>query len=162
MLHHVVLLLGSNEGDSLQHLEYAETEIIKWAGNITESSSIYRSEAWGIKDQNDFLNKVIVIETALNPIALLQSLLTIEQSAGRVRTQKWGPRTLDIDILYFDDIVYKDDQLLIPHAGISTRKFTLIPLCEIIPNHIHPVTGKSNQWMLEHCHDTGQVHVYKP
>jgi 2-amino-4-hydroxy-6-hydroxymethyldihydropteridine diphosphokinase len=162
MLHHAVLLLGSNEGDSLQLLEYAETEIIKWAGTITKSSSIYRSDAWGIKDQNDFLNKVIAIETSLNPIALLQTLLTIEQSAGRVRTQKWGPRTLDIDILYFDDIVYKDDQLLIPHAGISARKFTLIPLCEIIPDHIHPVTGKSNQWMLEHCNDTGQVHLYKP
>jgi 2-amino-4-hydroxy-6-hydroxymethyldihydropteridine diphosphokinase len=160
MLHHVVLLLGSNEGNSLQHLNFAEAEIKKWAGNITKASAIYRSEAWGKTDQNDFLNKVIVVETTLNPISLLQTLLTIEQSAGRIRTEKWGPRTLDIDILYFDDIVYKDDQLLIPHAGISTRKFTLIPLCEIIPDHIHPVTGKSNRWMLEHCHDNGQVNLY--
>lgn len=162
MLHPAVLLLGSNEGNSVHHLRFAETEIIKCAGKISMASSIYRSEAWGKKDQNDFLNKVIIVETILNPISLLQTLLTIEQNAGRVRAEKWGPRTLDIDILYFDDIVYKDDQLLIPHAGISTRKFTLIPLCEIIPDHIHPVTGKSNRWMLDHCPDTGQVELFKP
>ncbi len=161
MLHQAVLLLGSNEGDSLQHLNFAESEIIKWAGNITMASSIYSSEAWGKKDQHDFLNKVIIIETLLHPISLLQVLLTIELSAGRVREEKWGPRTLDIDILYFDDIVYQDDQLLIPHSGISSRRFTLLPLCEIVPNAIHPVTGKSNQWMLEHCMDKGHVHLYK-
>lgn len=162
MLHQAVLLLGSNEGNSWQHLNFAETEITKWAGKISMTSSIYRSEAWGKKDQNDFLNKVIIVDTILNPISLLQTLLTIEQSAGRVRAEKWGPRTLDIDILYFDDIVYKDDHLLIPHTGISSRRFTLIPLCELIPDHIHPVTGNSNQWMLDHCLDTGQVHLYNP
>jgi 2-amino-4-hydroxy-6-hydroxymethyldihydropteridine diphosphokinase len=160
MLHQAVLLLGSNEGDSLQNLIFAENEISKWAGQIKEASSIYTSEAWGKKDQSDFLNKVISIETALNPIALLKTLLTIEQSAGRIRKEKWGPRTLDIDILYFDDIVYKDDQLMIPHTGIASRHFTLVPLCEICPMHIHPVTGKSNQWMLENCTDHGQVNLY--
>lgn len=162
MLHQAILLLGSNEGNSLQHLNYAENEIVKWVGKITMTSSIYRSEAWGKEDQNDFLNKVIIVDTILNPISLLQLLLTIEQSAGRIRTQKWGPRTLDIDILYFDDIVYKDDQLLIPHSGICSRRFTLIPLSEIIPDYIHPVTGKSNRWMLDHCPDNGQVELYKP
>lgn len=160
MLHQAVLLLGSNEGDSLQNLTFAENEISKWAGQIKEASSIYTSEAWGKKDQSDFLNKVVLVETALNPIALLKTLLTIEQSAGRIRMEKWGPRTLDIDILYFDDIVYKDDQLMIPHAGISTRRFTLVPLCEILPDHIHPVSGKSNRWMLAHCEDHGQVNLY--
>ncbi len=162
MLHQAVLLLGSNEGDSLQNLTFAENEISKWAGQIKVVSSIYTSEAWGKKDQSDFLNKVVLIETALNPIALLKTLLTIEQSAGRIRMEKWGPRTLDIDILYFDDIVYKDDQLMIPHAGISTRRFTLVPLCEILPDQIHPVSGKTNQWMLAHCEDHGQVNLYTP
>ncbi len=160
MLHQAVLLLGSNEGDSLQNLTFAENEISKWAGQIKEASSIYASEAWGKKDQSDFLNKVVLVETALNPIALLKTLLTIEQSAGRIRMEKWGPRTLDIDILYFDDIVYKDDQLMIPHAGIASRRFTLIPLCEILPDHIHSVSGKSNQWMLTHCEDAGRVNLY--
>ena len=160
MLHQAVLLLGSNEGDSLQLLTFAENEISKWSGQIKSASSIFTSEAWGKKDQSDFLNKVILIETALNPIALLRTLLTIEQSAGRVRKEKWGPRTLDIDILYFDDIVYKDDQLMIPHVGIASRRFTLVPLCEILPDHIHPVTGKNNQWMLAHCEDPGQVNLY--
>ncbi|MBK7963982.1 MAG: 2-amino-4-hydroxy-6-hydroxymethyldihydropteridine diphosphokinase [Bacteroidetes bacterium] len=162
MLHQAVILLGSNEGDSLQYLNYAESEIEKSTGSITMTSSIYRTEAWGKKDQSDFFNKIIIINTDQNPISLLQSLLAIEESAGRVRVEKWGPRILDIDILYFDDIVYKDDQLLIPHSGISNRRFTLIPLCEVIPDHIHPVTGKSNRWMLDHCLDTGQVHLYNP
>jgi 2-amino-4-hydroxy-6-hydroxymethyldihydropteridine diphosphokinase len=160
MLHQAALLLGSNEGDSLQNLIFAENEILKWAGQIKGASSIYTSEAWGKKDQSDFLNKVIVVETALNPIALLKTLLTIEQSAGRIRKKKWGPRTLDIDILYFDNIVYKDDQLMIPHTGIASRRFTLVPLCEILPKHIHPVTGKSNQWMLNNCADHGRVNLY--
>lgn len=162
MLHQAVLLLGSNEGNSLQNLTFAENEISKWVGQIKEASSIYNSEAWGKKDQSDFLNKVVLVETALNPIALLKTLLTIEQSAGRIRMVKWGPRTLDIDILYFDDIVYKDDQLTIPHAGISTRRFTLVPLCEILADQIHPVSGKKNQWMLDHCEDQGQVNIYTP
>lgn len=161
MLHQAVLLLGSNEGDSRKHLAFAENEISIWVGSILLQSHIYVSNAWGKTDQADFLNKVLCVETPLNPISLLQTLLTIEQSAGRVRGVKWGPRTLDIDILYFDDIVYKDDQLLIPHAGIPSRRFTLVPLCEIMPAYVHPVTGQSQQWILENCSDQGNVYPLK-
>jgi len=162
MQHQAVLLLGSNEGDSMKFLRFAMSEIEIWVGKIVTSSSIYRSKAWGNTQQADFLNSVLHVQTNLDPLKLLKTILTIEQSAGRTRSEKWGPRCLDIDILYYDDIVYKDDQLLIPHAGICNRRFTLVPLCELIPEHIHPVTGKTNQWMLDHCSDTCAVLKLNP
>ncbi|MBL7923249.1 MAG: 2-amino-4-hydroxy-6-hydroxymethyldihydropteridine diphosphokinase [Bacteroidia bacterium] len=160
MKHQAILLLGSNLEDRLRMLELGEQNIEALAGKVMARSSIYSSAAWGNTDQPDFLNRVIGIETEQTPADLLRCLLRIELLHGRARKEKWGPRTLDIDILYYDDLVYQDELLIIPHPGIAGRRFTLVPLCELFPEYIHPVCGRSNQWLLENCKDTSGVALF--
>jgi 2-amino-4-hydroxy-6-hydroxymethyldihydropteridine diphosphokinase len=160
MNHTAIILLGSNLDNRERNLEQAERFILNSIGKSDLSSSVYESSAWGIKTQPDFLNKVIRIHTTLNPFELLQKLLEIETKLGRIRTEKWGPRTIDLDILFYDDLVYYDDHLTIPHAGIPCRRFTLMPLVEILPDFQHPVYAKPLTWLLEKCEDQGKVQLY--
>jgi 2-amino-4-hydroxy-6-hydroxymethyldihydropteridine diphosphokinase len=160
MKHNAIILLGSNLDQRERNLEQAERFIQSVIGKPILSSSVYESSAWGVKAQPDFLNKVIQVETILNPFELLKTLLEIELKLGRIRTEKWGPRTIDLDILFYDDLVYYDDQLTIPHAGIPCRRFTLLPLVEILPDYIHPVYAKPLTWLLERCEDQGKVQPY--
>lgn len=160
MNHLAILLLGSNMGERETNLNAAEFHINAIATSIELRSSTYQSNAWGKTDQPDFLNRVISIRTDLFPTALLSALLEIEKKLKRERTEKWGPRTIDIDLLFFDDLVYVDENLHIPHPGIASRRFTLIPLCEIYPGFIHPVYGTSLHDLLTNCKDQGQVIIY--
>ena len=98
-----ILMLGSNVGDSVRHLQLAIESIEKKAGLVSQKSNIYKTAPWGFENQNDFLNQALVLETELSSEALLKSLLDIEQALGRIREQKNAPRTLDIDILFFND-----------------------------------------------------------
>ncbi len=149
----VVLLLGGNIGDTRSYFEKAKELIVESIGNISDQSSLYRSAAWGKTDQPDFLNQVIVVKTKLKPRELLNSVQQIEMTIGRVREIKWGERKIDIDILFYDDLEIQETDLIVPHPFIQERKFTLIPLAEVLGNFIHPVTKITINQMLKRCKD---------
>ncbi len=131
-------------GDSINYLTTAVEEIEDTVGHITCKTTVHQTPAWGKTDQPDFYNMALEVETDLNPLQLLDKTQTIENKLGRVRTEKWGARTLDIDILYCGDLVLNDERLTIPHPYLHQRKFTLDLLVELNPDFMHPVLGKTN------------------
>jgi 2-amino-4-hydroxy-6-hydroxymethyldihydropteridine diphosphokinase len=155
-----VILLGTNLGDKILMLDLAKKSIQNKIGEIINSSSIYETAAWGNTNQPSFLNCVIEIKTDLSPFQLLTSLLTIEGDMGRIRDEKWAPRTIDLDILYYNKEIVSTDNLIIPHPQIQNRRFTLVPLCEILSDFIHPVLGISNRALLSICDDNSDVAKY--
>ena len=118
------ILLGGNLGNRKENLNQAKKHIQKIIGSIVSESSIYETKAWGVEDQPNFLNQVILVETTLSPQTVLSENLQIEKVLGRVRHQKWHERTIDIDILYAEDLILNEDNLKIPHPFIQERKFT--------------------------------------
>lgn len=148
----IFLLLGSNQGDKRQVLDRARQFLSK-LGSIVSTSVLYQTAAWGKEDQPTFYNQVVQLTTELNPQLLLAELQKIEDRLGRIRHEKWGPRIIDIDILYYHHEVLTSANLEIPHPGIPDRRFTLEPLCEIAPSFIHPVLRKSNSELLDVCAD---------
>ena len=141
--HTVYLSLGTNMGDKKKNLLEAIGKIGKLENtNVTSQSTILETEPFGYTEQDMFLNACIEIKTLFTPQELLEKLLNIELEMGRVRTIKWGPRIIDIDILFFDDEIIQDKNLAVPHPWISERMFVLEPLCEIAPNLIHPLERK--------------------
>lgn len=149
MTKHVFLGLGSNLGDRAVHLNNAISALcFHDAINITSQSSVLETEPVGNESQGKFLNVVVEIETTLSPMELLQACLEIEILQGRVRNEKWGPRTIDIDILFFSDQLIKEEGLQIPHPEVHNRSFVLIPLVEIAPMLIHPSLNQSAKAML--------------
>ncbi len=142
--HTVYLSLGTNMGDKKKNLLEAIEKIGKLENTkVTSQSTILETEPFGYTEQDMFLNACIEIKTLFTPQELLEKLLGIELEMGRVRTIKWGPRIIDIDILFFDDEIIQDKNLAVPHPWISERMFVLEPLCEIAPNLIHPLERKS-------------------
>mgnify|MGYP003371329280 CR=1 FL=1 len=141
--HTVYLSLGTNMGDKKKNLLAAIEKIGKLENTkVTSQSTILETEPFGYTEQDMFLNACIEIKTLFTPQELLEKLLNIELEMGRVRTIKWGPRIIDIDILFFDDEIIQDKNLAVPHPWISERMFVLEPLCEIAPNLIHPLERK--------------------
>ncbi len=140
--HIAFLLTGSNLGNRKEHLMKAKAEINEKAGAIVNFSKFYETAAWGKEDQADFLNQAIQINTDLAPFDLLDVLLQIELSLGRTRDQKWDARTIDIDILLYNDLILNSEKLTIPHAHMHKRNFTLIPMLEIAAEVEHPVFKK--------------------
>jgi 2-amino-4-hydroxy-6-hydroxymethyldihydropteridine diphosphokinase len=149
----IFLLLGSNVGDSYNNLRTAIKYIQTDAGVIRQQSSIYRTKAWGKIDQPDFLNQVIQIETTLLPQELLDSVLEIEKKMGRVRKDRWGPRIIDIDILFYNQVIVNFPKLIIPHPEIAARRFTLSPLDELAPDFLHPLLNKTIKELFTECTD---------
>jgi 2-amino-4-hydroxy-6-hydroxymethyldihydropteridine diphosphokinase len=147
------LSLGSNLGDRLAHFLIAENHITKEIGSIIKSSSVYETEPWGYTDQPAFLNNVIEVKTNLNPTELLKAILAIEITMGRIRTDKWHERIIDIDILFYEDLIVKENALEIPHPFIQKRKFVLMPLSDIANTFIHPVLKKSIKTLVAECND---------
>lgn len=147
------LLIGGNVGNRHQNLEKAAQLINEQAGNIVNRSALYETEAWGKSDQPAFLNQVLEIETSHQPHPLLDTILQIEQQMGRERKEKYGPRTIDIDILLYNDIELDTDELVIPHPQMHLRRFVLSPLAEIAPEAIHPFFKKSIDQLLLECTD---------
>lgn len=145
----VVILLGTNTGNLLENLQTALNLIRQMAGKVMLASSVYETEPWGKMDQSKFLNQVVSISTEMEAGELLTSLLSIENKMGRVRVNKWEPRTIDLDILYFNDDVIDLPGLTIPHQHLHERRFTLAPLAEIIPEGLHPVFKKTNRELLK-------------
>jgi dihydroneopterin aldolase/2-amino-4-hydroxy-6-hydroxymethyldihydropteridine diphosphokinase len=132
------LCLGSNLGDRKSNIKRALEEIGKSGINIVRKSSLYETEPTGIKAQPLFFNLCAEAETALAPRALLAAVKSVEASLGRQKTMKWGPRIIDIDILFYDNIILKDEGLVIPHPEIENRKFVLVPMSEIAADFVHP------------------------
>ena len=147
------LLLGSNIGDSQLQLSVAIKNIEQKIGTLIRQSKLYSTAAWGDTRQPDFLNQVILVETALTPLNTMQTILAIEKEMGRVRTLKNAPRIIDIDILFFNKLVMDEPMLTLPHPEIQNRRFVLIPLNELAPNFNHPVLGLSIHDLLKICPD---------
>lgn len=151
------LIIGGNLGDRLVFLNRAKELIGAGAGTIVEASSIYETAPWGKQDQPGFLNQLIVVDTLLSAVELLECLLGIENKMGRKREEKLGPRTIDIDILFFNDEIIATDTLVVPHPHMADRRFVLAPLCEVAPRKIHPVSNKTVEEMLDECSDPLEV-----
>ena len=156
----VYLLLGTNEGDRLNWLKFAIEQLEEHCGNTTAQSRIYETAAWGIEDQPSFLNMAVKLETDLSPLDLLQQTNEIEQKAGRQRTVKWGQRTLDIDLLFYNNEVIDEPVLRVPHPEIENRRFALAPLNEIAALYLHPISQKTVAEMLKNCPDKLSAKIF--
>jgi 2-amino-4-hydroxy-6-hydroxymethyldihydropteridine diphosphokinase len=151
------LLLGSNMGNREAFLSKALTEIDTKIGKISKKSKIYQTEPWGEKEQEDFLNIAVEVETKLKPKKILEKIHEIEKLLDREETYKWGPREIDIDILLYGEEMISEVDLTIPHPFIHERKFTLIPLAEIAPELYHPIMGANIMDLLLECEDQSEV-----
>lgn len=156
-----VILLGTNLDDRMNNLARAQTFIVDQIGELYLESGIYQTAPWGNTKQDDFLNKVIAVQTFLKPRKLLEELLSIEKEMGRVRTEKWAPRLIDLDILYYNRLFVKEEGLSIPHPHLQDRRFVLVPLAEILPNFIHPVLHQTSAELLAQTGDVSEVFLLK-
>ena len=146
---HIIFLgLGANVGDKKQNLEQAIAELKEKISDI-RVSKFYETEPWGYKNQDKFLNAAIRGTTSFTPSSLLKFVKQIEKVVGRVERFKWGPREIDIDILFYEDLIYKDPNLKIPHPFLHDRKFVLGPLMDLDPDLIHPVFKKTVRQLYE-------------
>lgn len=145
----IVLLLGSNLGNRLRNLELAIRFLKEDVGHVLKQSSIYESEPWGFECSNPFLNQVVVLKTKLNAFSLLEKIQQIENKLNRERKSNgYESRTIDIDILFMDEMIMNTKALILPHPLLHQRNFTLVPLCEIIPQKKHPVLKKTMAQLL--------------
>ena len=161
--HRALLSLGSNMDDREDHLRKALEELdAENSTNVIRVSSISETLPYGYEEQPNFLNCAVEVSTLLSPKDLLVFTQGIEQSHGRVREKKWGPRTLDIDIVFYDDLVYGDGSLQIPHIDMQNRYFVLKPLSEIAPGYRHPLFNRTvMQLLMELEEKTGVKGVAK-
>lgn len=155
----IYLHTGANLGDRLANLRAANRLIGERIGRITCYSRVYRTEAWGMTDQPDFLNQALEVETNLSPEELLSAIHQIESDLGRQRVIKWGARLIDIDILFYGNEVIRTRRLSIPHPELQHRNFVLRPLLEIAPELVHPVLGQTIAELAAESADTLTVEV---
>jgi 2-amino-4-hydroxy-6-hydroxymethyldihydropteridine diphosphokinase len=157
----VYLGLGGNKGDREKNLCAALEEIRKHCGSITLSSGVYETAPWGSDSKNHFLNMVICLESPLNPARLLITLIEIEMRLGRQRSlQQNEDRTIDIDILFYNDAVYNSPDLQVPHPRLTERRFVLQPLSDIAGEFVHPLNKSSINDLLKRCEDPLPVALY--
>lgn len=164
MIGHSFILLGSNLGERESLLKKAISMIGESCGEVVACSKIYETEPWGFVAENNFLNQVVMIKTELNPHDLLKELLSIEAILGRQRDENkkgYASRPMDLDILYYDDLVINDEDLVVPHPRLHLRRFTLLPLCDISSDFEHPIFNKTNKTLLEECEDASDVMIYQ-
>jgi 2-amino-4-hydroxy-6-hydroxymethyldihydropteridine diphosphokinase len=159
MTHQLFLSLGTNLGDRLANLRNAIAVLPPKVNPLTHSS-IYESEPWGYSDQPVFLNQVIKASTDLEPLVLLTFLKESEVRLGRQETFRFGPRLIDLDILFYDNLVLDSATLTIPHSRIAERAFILVPMAEIAPDLLHPVLGKTIQ-QLKGGVDSSNVELFR-
>jgi 2-amino-4-hydroxy-6-hydroxymethyldihydropteridine diphosphokinase len=158
MGHIAYIGIGSNLGDKIHHCEKAISAILKIDRHKPlAKSSLFKTQPIGYTSQDWFVNGVIKIETDLEAPELLRTLKTIESQLGRIETFRWGPRTIDLDILFFDDIEIHTEDLQIPHPFIQNRQFVLIPLAEIDPTLVHSVLKKTVQELLNNLKEDQRV-----
>jgi len=150
------LLLGGNTGKRRQQLEAALEAIGKEIGEIKRLSSWYESASWGFESEHAFLNVVAEVKTGLSPINVLNTLLSIEQQLGRIRSKERGyaDRPVDLDVLLYADRIVDLPELTVPHPRMHERRFTLKPLCDLVPEKKHPTIGTTFKSLLQVCPDT--------
>lgn len=156
-----IILLGGNLGDTESIMLAAEKDIMKHSGIVTGRSSLYKTAAWGPVKQQDFLNRAIAIQTVFTPLQLLGNLLATESRLGRKRHEKYGPRTIDIDIIFYGDQVIRTTELSVPHPHMAERRFVLVPCNELVPRMVHPLIKKSVSELLNECNDPLEVWLWK-
>lgn len=157
----VVTILGSNSGDKYRLISQAIDLLTEEVGEMTLASSYYETEPWGFECEENFLNRIVVFETELCPEVFLQTALDIEKRLGRTRSAdgpRYTSRPIDIDILFYGTEVIDTPALTVPHPRLAERNFVLTPLCEILPDFIHPVLHKNIQILREECPDQSEVH----
>ena len=157
----VYIQLGSNIGERESFITKSMHKVECNIGKIITASSIFETTAWGNENQNNFLNSVIEIKTPFDAFTVLQKSQEIENNLGRKRSDKWGERTIDIDILFYNNKIINSKELIIPHPLIQKRKFVLVPLSEIAPNYKHPILKKNISNLLSECKDTQKVLDYE-
>jgi 2-amino-4-hydroxy-6-hydroxymethyldihydropteridine diphosphokinase len=156
------LCLGGNMGDRLAYLDNAKKRIETLCGKITATSLIYETQAWGDMESPDYYNQCLRLETNLSATTLLSRLLGIEKEMGRIRTSNRNEaRTMDIDILLFNNDIINEEHCHIPHPRMHLRRFVLEPLNDIAPGAVHPILHKTVARMLEECPDTNLVKLVK-
>jgi len=150
--------LGSNVGQREKFLNRAIAELKNVRQTrIVWTSSVYETDPVGMPDQPKFLNAAAEIETQLGPKELCAEVKAIEQKLGRTSTERWGPREIDVDVLLYDGLVFQDDEVTVPHPEMEKRKFVLIPLKEIAPDLVHPISGMTMEELASACKDAGRV-----
>lgn len=147
------LSLGSNEGDRRVTLQRALVRIEQTCGPVVSQSSVYQTAAWGLEEQPDFLNMVVLVATNLSPTELLNNLQQIEKELHRQRVIRWGQRTIDIDILLYNSETIDTARLQVPHPMLKLRRFVLVPLAEIAPTLLYPGTEETISSLLDKCPD---------
>ncbi len=160
-MNNVVLSLGSNVGDRQSNLSAAINRISEIPAMLLKKSSVYQTAPWGNTDQPDFYNQVLEIETVFEALPLMEKLLSIEESMGRKRNEKWEPRIIDIDILFFNEEILETDKLTIPHKLLHERKFVLEPLHDILPDKNHPVLQRNISSLLSDLTNGGMTEKFK-
>lgn len=154
------MLLGSNIGDRQEHLQYGIKKINEAAGKVVKKSSFYETEPWGVTDQDAYLNAAVLIETEFSPEELFRAIKEIEIEEGRTDQRKYAPRTLDIDILFYNQQIVHTKHLVIPHPRLHRRKFALVPMNEIASDFVHPVFRKTIGTLLTNCKDPLYVRLF--
>lgn len=154
----VVVITGGNRGDVRRLLDRAKGLIEERVGRVVKASAHYESEPWGFEASTSFWNQVLEVETSLEPMAVLKATRSIEADLGRDRHlegeekarsgQRYASRTMDVDILFYDDRILTTEELKIPHPRIGEREFVLRPLCEILPRMVHPENGVTMEQLL--------------
>ena len=159
-IENIFLGLGSNQGDRELNLKNSIKLLNSRVGKVLNTSGIYESEPWGVKNQNYFLNQVIEIETHIDPNDLLNICKNIEYDMGRKPEIRWGKRVIDIDILYYQSKIINQEKLIIPHKLMHERNFVMIPLNDLNENHLHPILKITNKEILNKCIDSCIVKHY--
>jgi 2-amino-4-hydroxy-6-hydroxymethyldihydropteridine diphosphokinase len=163
-MNQVVLIAGGNLGNRMDNLLKAELEISNLVGEIAQKSSVYETEAWGFTSDMSFLNQVFIVQTALDANEVLSIVLDIELNMGRERKKGSGAyssRSMDIDILFFNEHILKSENLEVPHPRLHLRRFVLAPLNELIPHFKHPIQGKTIEELLKMTQDHSKVSIYE-
>lgn len=157
-MHKIVILLGSNQGESKALILKAKQLLEIKIGHCLKLSSIYETEAWGFKSETPFLNQVLIYNTKLNAETILKIALEIEKELGRTRNgSAYASRTMDIDLLFYDDKIIQTENLQIPHPRLHLRRFSLEPLDEVMPNFVHPELNKTISELLNSCDDHSKI-----
>lgn len=158
----IVLLTGGNLGDRWAHIRKAEVLINQHIGDVIKRSSVYESAPWGFESETHFLNQVLIIETQLSPVEVLRKCQEIEDQFGRVRNpDHYISRTMDVDVLFYDEEVIATPELSVPHPLMHKRRFTMQALDEVMSTFVHPVLKKSVKDLLEACEDPSEVSIFE-
>ncbi len=152
----IYLSIGGNLGDRIKNIGLCQQAIAEKIGHIIGFSAVYETEPWGFEHKRNFFNQALHVQSDLSPEQVLQQCLSIEKSLGRIRqesVQKYSGRTIDIDILFYDDLIIENSRLKVPHPEFKNRLFVLVPLNDIAPDLVDPLSGKRIKTLKAHCRD---------